>query len=50
MNLYIVNDSQEKILFVFEVDKLTPEEIHIEISTAIDKERNRQKELALNAH
>lgn len=48
MNLYIVNDDNEKILFVFEVENLSPEEIHIEVSTAIDKELNRQKELKHN--
>ncbi len=44
MTLHLKNDNGEQILFVFDVDKLTPEEIHIEISTAIEKEREREKE------
>lgn len=45
MTLHIKNDEGEQILFIFDVDKLSPEEIHIEISTAIDKELRKQKEL-----
>lgn len=44
MNLFIENDSKERILFVYEVDKLSPEEVHIEVSTAIEKERERRKD------
>jgi hypothetical protein len=43
MTLHLKNDDGEQILFVPDVDKLTPEEIHIEISTAIEKEREREK-------
>ena len=44
MTLHLKNDHGEQILFVYEVDKLTPEEIHIEVSTAIAKERECESE------
>jgi hypothetical protein len=46
IHLSLVNDGGEKILFLFEVEKLTPEEIHIEIETAIQKELEHEKEVA----
>jgi hypothetical protein len=49
MTLYIKNDDGDQILFIFDVDRLTPEEIHIEVSTALDKERDRVKELKESA-
>ena len=33
-----------KILFVLEVEKMTPEQIHVEVSTAIDKALRDEKE------
>jgi hypothetical protein len=43
MTLHLKNDNGEQILFIPDVDKLTPEEIHIKVSTAIEKEREREK-------
>jgi len=44
VTLSLHNDENEKILFIFDVDKMTPEAIHIEVSTAIQKEFDRMKD------
>ncbi len=44
MTLSIRNDAGEKILFLFDVDKMTPEEIHVEVEGAIQKELDRMKD------
>lgn len=38
MTLHVKADDGLQILFVYEVEKLTPEQIHIEVSTAIEKQ------------
>jgi len=45
MTLYIKDDYGNQILFVFDVEKISPEDLHVEISFAIDKELDRLKEV-----
>ena len=45
INLSLTLEDGTKILFVYEVEKLTPEEIHVEVSNAIDKELREEREL-----
>jgi len=45
INLHLKTDNGEQILFVLAVENLTPEQIHVEIQTAIFNEEERQKEL-----
>lgn len=45
MTLHLRSDNGIQILFVPNVETLTPEEIHIELSTAIEKQLNLEKEL-----
>ncbi len=43
MTLHLKNDEGIQILFVPDIDKMTPESIHVEIETAIQKELDRVK-------
>ena len=43
MTLHLKNDNGDQILFVPDVEKMSPEEIHVEIETAIQKELERQE-------
>ena len=50
MTLHLRDNYGNQILYVPDVETLTPEEIHIELSTAIEKWRHIERELRLNAN
>ena len=43
VTLHVRDNYGNQILFVFDVEKLSPENLHVEISTAIEKELDRMK-------